>query len=126
MTNQRQRDWFIEAARRTGDGVDPRSFFDARARPHPLGSLLQQARLTGAWRGVAVRHYVSVPWPGDSPLTASIAHAEEDGGFVLHRWNTEHDVLREGPDRVLSLLEQTVAELNAERIGRAHHTTSRP
>jgi pimeloyl-ACP methyl ester carboxylesterase len=111
ITNQRQRDWFIAAGARTGDAVDPLPSFDPRTRPHPLGSLLQQVRLTGAWREVPVRHYVSVPWPGVSPLAVSTARAREDASFVVHAWNTRHDVLHDGPGRVVGLLERVAAEV---------------
>lgn len=109
LTSEEQRQWYSSGCARTGDGVEPLPFFDQRARPHPIGTLLQQVRLTGAWRRVPVRHYVAVPWPGESPLALSRARAEQDGGFVLHDWDTRHNVLHDGPDRVLTLLEEVMA-----------------
>jgi pimeloyl-ACP methyl ester carboxylesterase len=38
MTNDEQRSWYIDGAGRSGLGIDPLPFFDARARPHPVGS----------------------------------------------------------------------------------------
>jgi len=99
LTDQRQRDWFVAGAARTGNGVDPYASAAPRTRSHPLGSLLQQVQLTSAWRRVPVRHHVSIPWRGESPLAASTAHAREDGDLVLNDWPTAHDVLREGPTR---------------------------
>ncbi|WP_139984094.1 hypothetical protein [Nocardioides litoris] len=52
LTSDEERAWFLEDSQRTGDTVDPLPFFDRRARPHPVGTLLQAVRLTGAWRTV--------------------------------------------------------------------------
>lgn len=32
--------------------MDPLSFLDERTRPHPLGTLMQRSKLTGAWRTI--------------------------------------------------------------------------
>ncbi len=42
MTNDQEREWYVDGARRTGYGVDPLPFFDDRARPHPVATLLHQ------------------------------------------------------------------------------------
>lgn len=105
MTNADERRWYIEGAGRTGFAVDPLPFFDERARPHPLGTLLQRSRLTGAWRSVPVRHYVvATQWPGESPHAGSAAKVRADPGFVVHEWDTRHNVMHDGPDRVYDLI----------------------
>jgi len=92
-------------ARRSGYGVDPLPFFDKRARPHPVATLLQAIRLTGAWRAVPAKIYVSaLGWPGESPMTGATARAREDPGFETHEWDTTHNVLADGPDRVIDLI----------------------
>ena len=59
MTNDEQRRWYIEGAGRTGLAVDPLPFFDSRATPHPLATLLQRSRLSGAWRSIPIKHYAA-------------------------------------------------------------------
>ena len=69
---------------RTGTTVDPLPFFSERARPHPLGTLLQRSTLTGAWRSVPVKHYVvALRWPGETPLARAIAKVKATS-FVVH------------------------------------------
>ena len=105
MVNDEERAWYISGAARTGTTVDPLPFFSERARPHPLGTLLQRSTLTGAWRSVPVKHYVvALRWPGETPLAHAIAKVKADPSFVVHEWDTRHNVLAGGPDRVVDLI----------------------
>jgi pimeloyl-ACP methyl ester carboxylesterase len=105
MANDEQRRWYVDGAGRTGVGVDPLPFFEERARPHPLATLVQRVRLTGAWRGVPVKHYVAVTgWPGESPFAPTTARLQGDPSWTVHVWDTRHNVLWDGPGRVLDLL----------------------
>jgi pimeloyl-ACP methyl ester carboxylesterase len=105
MTNHDEQDWYVSGSARTGAFVDPLPFFDNRARPHPLATLMQASKLTGAWRSVSVKHYVeATEWPGESPMAAMAARAKADDEFTVHVWETTHNVLRDGPERVLSLI----------------------
>jgi pimeloyl-ACP methyl ester carboxylesterase len=105
MANDEERGWYVTGAARNGFLVDPLSFLDERARPHPLGTLMQASKLTGAWRGVPVKHYVAaMGWPGESPLAATTARVRADPTFVVHEWDTGHNVLRNGPDQVYDLI----------------------
>ncbi|HWG25878.1 alpha/beta fold hydrolase [Actinospica sp.] len=104
LTNDDQRAWYVAGCARTGYGVDPLPFFDRRARPQPVATLLQALELTGAWRDVPTKHYVAASWPGESPMTLSTRRAEADPTMAVHYWNTRHNVMAEGPDLVLQLL----------------------
>jgi pimeloyl-ACP methyl ester carboxylesterase len=105
MTNDDERAWYVSGSARTGAFVDPLPFFDERARPHPLATLMQASKLTGGWRSVPVKHYVeATDWPAESPMAAMTARARADEQFVVHTWDTTHNVMREGPDRVLALI----------------------
>lgn len=105
MTNDDEHAWYISGSVRTGAFVDPLPFFDARTRPHPLATLMQASKLTGAWRSVPVKIYVEATgWPGESPLAAMTAKARADDEFVVHSWDTPHNVMRDGPDRVFALI----------------------
>ncbi len=104
MTNDEQRQWYATGCARTGYGVDPLPFFSERARPYPVATFLQALPLTGAWRGVATKHYVAAQWPGESPMALSTQRAHTDPGITVHRWDVRHNVLADGPTRVLELL----------------------
>jgi len=105
MTNDEQRDWYISGSARTGVSVDPLRFFDARARPQPLGTLLQRSALTGAWRDVPTKIYVAaLRWQGESPFAPTTTRLRADPGFAVHGWDTGHNVMADGPDRVHALV----------------------
>ncbi len=110
MTNDEQRAWYLEGAARDGLTVEPLPFFDQRARPHPLATLLQRSRLTGAWTCVPDKTYVAATdWPGGpiaSPFRTTEQRIAADPAWTSHRWPTRHNVLHEGPQRVLDLLRQ--------------------
>ena len=116
LTNHEQRRWFLQGSAGTGTEVTPLPFFDSRARPHPLGSLLQRVSLTDAWRSVPVRHYVeATQGPDPSPFATSRARVASETGWTTHRWPTRHNVLHEGPDRVLELLLDVAARMDRDR-----------
>lgn len=112
MTNEEQRRWYIDGAGDTGDAVDPLPFFESRARPHPLATLIQRSRLTGAWRSVPIKHYIAAfDWPGESPFAPTAARLRSTPGWRLHEWQTRHNVLHDGPARVLELLLRVANEI---------------
>ena len=106
MTTDEQRHWYIAGAGHSGVAVDPLPFFEERARPHPLATLVQRSRLTGAWRSVPVKTYVAATgWPqGSSPFTSTAERIAADPGWTYHEWDTRHNVMHDGPRRVLELL----------------------
>lgn len=112
MTDDEQRRWYIEGAGETGYAVAPLPFFDARARPHPLATLIERSRLTGAWRSVPVKHYVAaLGWSGTSPFAPTTERLRSAPGWRLHEWQTRHNVMHDGPGRVLELLLGVAAEV---------------
>ncbi|GGF37224.1 esterase [Marmoricola endophyticus] len=105
LTCQEERDWFIEDSRRLGDAVDPLPFFDDRARPHPVGTLLQAVHLTGAWRQVPRLVYVeATQWQIPTPMRISIDRVAEEPDVEHLVWDTRHNVMHDGPGRVLALV----------------------
>lgn len=105
MANDEERGWYVDGAGRTGIAVDPLTFLDERTRPHPLGTLMQRSKLTGAWRTIPVKHYVvALGWPGESPLAAAIAKVEADPAFIVHEWDTGHNVMKNGPNQIYDLI----------------------
>jgi pimeloyl-ACP methyl ester carboxylesterase len=105
MTDDEQREWWLGGE--SGDAVQPLPHFDPRARPHPRATLLQRITLTGAWERVPAKHYVAATdWPTRSPFTPIVERVRADPAWTVHEWPTGHDVLADGPDRLLQLLTQ--------------------
>lgn len=107
MTNDWQRAWYLDGAAASGLFVDPLPFFDPRSRPHPLGTLLQRSRLTGAWRGVARKLYVAAADPGwlaQSPFVPTTRRLRDDPGWEVLEPPLTHNVLAGGPDAVVTVL----------------------
>jgi hypothetical protein len=69
-----------------------------------MATFLQALRLTSAWRDVATKHYVAAQWPGESPVALSTQRAEADPGIAVYRRDVRHNVLADGPRRVLDRL----------------------
>ena len=99
------RDSLIEGAGGDGLTIDPLPFFDDRARPHPLATLIQRVRLTGAWKQVPGKVFVAaLDTPGGLQAPGSMAKVRDDPAWRYEEWHTSHNVLRDGPDRVVDLL----------------------
>lgn len=107
MTLQWEREWYVDGSGRTGLYVDGLPFFDDRAVAHPLATLMQRSRLTGAWRTVTDRHYVaavSPEWLPQSPFVEVAARLRADPAWLVHDLDETHNVLRHGPDALLDVL----------------------
>jgi pimeloyl-ACP methyl ester carboxylesterase len=107
MTNDEQRQWYGEGSGTTGLGLDPLPFFDERARPHPLGSLMQKSRLTGRYLTVPRKQYAPAAdpaWLPHSPFTATAARLRPDPDWTVTDLDCGHNVLADGPARIVELL----------------------
>ncbi|MGZ4561416.1 MAG: alpha/beta fold hydrolase [Mycobacteriaceae bacterium] len=105
ITDDDHRRWFIEGASRTGIAIDPQPFFDERATPHPLATVMQRSRLTGGWQSVAVKHYVAATgWPGRSQFASTAERLRADAAWTVHDLPTGHNVMVEAPDQLLELV----------------------
>lgn len=113
LTDDEQREWWLGGE--SGDAVRPLPHFDPRARPHPRATLLQRIQLTGAWERVPAKHYVAATdWPRQSPFAPIVERVRADPAWTVHEWPTGHDVLAEGPERLLELLTQFETVLEPE------------
>jgi pimeloyl-ACP methyl ester carboxylesterase len=111
MTVDWEHEWFIDGSGRTGRFVDPLPFFDERAVAHPIATLLQKSRLTGAWRTIADKHYVaavSPEWLPQSPFIDTIEKVRADPEWTVHDLDETHNVLRNGPDALVGVLEKVI------------------
>lgn len=104
LVNDEERQWYLEVDD-SGYGVPPLPVFDARASAHPLASLLQRIRLTGAGDDVRRRDYVfALGWPGDSPLRLSYERARADAAWTTHELDGGHNLMRDNPDGLVRVL----------------------
>jgi pimeloyl-ACP methyl ester carboxylesterase len=99
------RDSLIQGAAENGLTLAPLPFFDERARPHPLATVVQAVRLTGAWKQIPVKVFVAaLDTPGGLQAPASMAKVRDDPDWRYEEWHTSHNVLRDGPTAVVNLL----------------------
>jgi pimeloyl-ACP methyl ester carboxylesterase len=106
MTNDEQRQWYTEGSGRTGIAVDPMPFFDERAVPHPLGTLMQRSRLTGANEQVERRIYLAAvgsPWIEHSPFVGTADRLRTDPAWSVVDIDCSHNVMATAPDDLLRL-----------------------
>ena len=114
--NDGMRAWYVDGAARTGVLVDPMPQFDARATGHPLASLVQRITLTGAHHDVAVKHYALAAHPAWTPFSPFGPVAERlraDPTWTVHDLPTTHNVLADGPDVLVGLLETVLTDVTA-------------
>jgi pimeloyl-ACP methyl ester carboxylesterase len=107
MTKDWEREWYIDGAGDTGLLVAPLPFFDDRAQPQPIGTLLQRSRLTGAWLQVPSRTYIAAvdeSWLEQSPFIETTRRLKDDAGWRVVELPVTHNVLRGGVEPLLSAL----------------------
>jgi pimeloyl-ACP methyl ester carboxylesterase len=110
LTTGAYREAFVTGAAETGYAVAPPfrppHGGDPRRRPHPLASLLQSVRLTGAVDRVPRRDFVYCSgWEGGTPFTPLRARLAQDPGWRVHDLPTAHNAMREDPRAVAALLD---------------------
>jgi pimeloyl-ACP methyl ester carboxylesterase len=104
-TNDYFRELFIANAAATGFSVRPPDGGDPRRRPHPLASVLQTIRLTGAADRVPRREFVYCSgWEDQTPFTELRARLQADPGWQIHELPTAHNAMNEDPEAVAALL----------------------
>ncbi|GAA1243625.1 alpha/beta fold hydrolase [Kitasatospora nipponensis] len=109
LTTDSQRDWYIGGSAASGHAMAPLPFFDERATPHPLATLLQAIRLTGAGRGPVRRDYVyATDWPEPSPFEPAYRQALADPSWHTHALDSRHNVMRDAPAELLRILLESV------------------
>ncbi|MCD2194493.1 alpha/beta hydrolase [Actinomycetospora endophytica] len=112
--NHAMRDWYIRGAARSGVLVDPMPQFDPRATGHPLASLVQRITLTGAHHDVPVKHYAlaaNPAWTPTSPFPRIAEKLSADPTWTVHDLPTTHNVLADGPDVLVGLVDRVLADV---------------
>ncbi|MEU0939643.1 MULTISPECIES: alpha/beta hydrolase family protein [unclassified Embleya] len=105
LVNDREREWYLRGVGRDGYSCEPLPFFDARATPHPLASLMQVVRLEGGLDRFERRDFVyATGWDGASPFDEVRRRLAEDPTWHVHPVSSGHNVMRDAPDDLLKIL----------------------
>jgi pimeloyl-ACP methyl ester carboxylesterase len=113
-TNEYFREVFAAGAEATGYSVRPpeKNGGDPRRRPHPLASVMQTVRLTGAVTQVPRREFIYCSgWEDRTPFAELRTRLAADPEWLVHDLPTTHNAMREDPEAVATLLlgERTAA-----------------
>lgn len=105
LTTDDQRRWYLEGAGADGYAVAPLPFFDPRATPHPLTSLLQRIHLTGTLDEFRRRDFVYLSgWQEESPFVPAYERLRRDPAWNVHTLPTGHNFMAETSEDVLEIL----------------------
>lgn len=112
LVTDNERAWYLGGVDETGYTSAPLPFFDPRATPHPLASLMQAVRLDGPVDRFPNKDYVyATGWDGESPFAELFARLSATPGWHTHAVDSGHNVMRDAPDALLKVLLG-----NAERV----------
>ncbi|NBH12045.1 alpha/beta hydrolase [Amycolatopsis sp. SID8362] len=104
LVSEQERQWYLDVVD-SGYAVRPLPFFDPRATPHPLASVLQPLRLTGDPARVRRRDYVyAAGWDGESPFTPVYERLRADPTWTTHSLDGGHNLMRDTPGELLKIL----------------------
>jgi pimeloyl-ACP methyl ester carboxylesterase len=107
LVSDNERQWYLDVVE-TGDAVRPLPFFDPRATPHPLASLLQPLQFTGDLAHIRRNVYVyAAGWQGQSPFTPTYQRLRDDPSWTTHALDGGHNLMRDAPQDLLNILLET-------------------
>ncbi|MGW6698323.1 alpha/beta fold hydrolase [Nocardia sp. NPDC055049] len=109
LTTEAYRQSFVDGAADTGYAVRPPFRAphggEPRRRPHPLASLVQRIRLTGAVDRIPRRDFIYCSgWEDDTPFAGLRARLRAAPGWHVHDIPSGHNAMREAPGAVADLL----------------------
>lgn len=110
LTTEAYRQAFAAGASETGYAVQPPlrppHGGEPRRRPHPLASLVQSVRLTGAGDRMARRDFIYCSgWEDQTPFAGLRVRLQADPSWHVYDIPTSHNAMREDPERVAALLD---------------------
>ncbi|MGW0436597.1 alpha/beta fold hydrolase [Micromonospora sp. NPDC003197] len=104
LVSDNERRWYLDVVE-NGYAVRTLPFFDARATPHPLASLLQPVQLTSDLEHVQRKVYVyAAGWAGESPFTPFYQRLRKDPSWTVHALDGGHNLMRDAADDLLKIL----------------------
>jgi pimeloyl-ACP methyl ester carboxylesterase len=93
----------IERSRHDGLSVQPPEGSDPRCRPHPLGSFLQELRLTRATPQMPRTFVYATGWQA-TPFTEQYQRLRNDPAWTVHSVACRHDVINAAPDEIFAIM----------------------
>jgi pimeloyl-ACP methyl ester carboxylesterase len=104
LVSDQERRWYLDVVA-NGGAVRPLPFFDPRATPHPLASLLQPLHLAGDHTQRRRNVYVyAAGWEGQSPFTPTYQRLRADPSWTTHALDGGHNLMRDAPQDLLKIL----------------------
>ncbi|WP_370964287.1 alpha/beta fold hydrolase [Amycolatopsis sp. cg9] len=104
LVSEQERRWYLDVVD-SGYAVRPLPFFDPRATPHPLASVLQPLRLWGNASRLRHRAYAyAAGWEGESPFTSIYERLRTEPGWTTHALDGGHNLMRDNPGELLEIL----------------------
>ncbi|MET8462484.1 alpha/beta fold hydrolase [Micromonospora zamorensis] len=109
LVSDQERRWYLEVDE-TGCASRALPFFDARATPHPIASVLQSLRLTGDPGQIRRRDYVyAAGWADQSPFTTIYQKLRAEPGWTTHALAGGHNLMRDTPEELTKILADVAA-----------------
>ncbi|WP_245550765.1 alpha/beta fold hydrolase [Nocardia paucivorans] len=113
LVTDRERQWYLDVDD-TGTAFRPLPFFDPRATPHPLASVLQPLKLTTDLAHIRHRTYIyATGWETPSPFTEVYQRLRNDTAWSTHALEGGHNLMRDAPDDLPKILLDLVASESA-------------
>ena len=104
LAGARFRQLFLDSARADGFSVAPPPMLDRQATAHPLASVVQAIRLTGAWRQIPRREFIYLSsWSG-TPFTGLYQRLAADPEWVTHSLPVGHNIIADAFDELTEIL----------------------
>ncbi|WP_433262866.1 alpha/beta fold hydrolase [Actinosynnema sp. CS-041913] len=103
------REWYIDGAAGDGRSVAPMPFFDRRAFAHPIASLLQRPRITGAVDKITDRWYLFAKGTEDSPFIQFRDAYRDDPRWRVLEIDTSHNFIDGGAEALSDVLKSAGA-----------------
>ncbi|MEV0414144.1 alpha/beta fold hydrolase [Streptomyces sp. NPDC050448] len=105
LVTDNEREWYLSGTAENGYTSAPLPFFDPRATPHPLASLLQAVRLEGDLSRFDRKSYVyATQWPTPSPFAEVYERLSGSPQWQTYAIESGHNVMREAPEELLKVL----------------------
>jgi pimeloyl-ACP methyl ester carboxylesterase len=117
LAGDRYRQIAINGSKADGLAVTPPGHLDPRCRPQPMGSFLQAIRLTGRWQSVQEKLFIYASgWP-ETPFASTYERLLADSAWTVKSLPTRHNIVRDAPDDLISILSQLNAITSKKRSG---------
>ena len=84
-----------------------RAFVESKATPHPVGTYLQQIKVSGALQKVAKKTYIRIPRFPQPAFDKAVADCKSDNSWATFELSDiGHIAMLDAPDRVSELILQ--------------------